>query len=97
MSDRLVASALVHALHPDRGIEASAVALVRQAGNHPEALDRALAHLLRRASQRPTVVTERAAAELRLARALLVAGVAAAAGDGSRSAGGRRSVTDGRG
>lgn len=95
MSDRLVASALVHALHPDRGMEAAAVALVRQAGDHPEALDRALAHLLRRASPRPTLVTERAAAELRLARAL-VAGVAAAAGDRSRSAHGPRSV-DGEG
>lgn len=97
MSDRLVASALVHALHPDRGMEAAAVALVRQAGNHPEALDRALAHLLHRVSQRPTVVTERAAAELRLARALLVAGVPTAAGGRSGSAGGPRSVTDGGG
>lgn len=91
MSDRLVASALVHALHPDRGMEEAAVALVRQAGDHPEALDRALAHLLRRATQRPTAVTDRAAAELRLARSLLAAGVAAAASDGSRSAGGPRS------
>ena len=70
MTDPLLARALVHALHPEDGAQMAAVALARQAEGHPEALDRALAHLLRRASARPTAVTERAVKSLRLARAL---------------------------
>lgn len=80
MTDRLLASALVHALHPERSIQESAAALARQADNRAEALDRALAYLLRRTSERPTTLTERAAETLRAARRLAVAALADAGG-----------------
>lgn len=76
MIDRLLASALVHALHPERTVQAAAADLAERATDHPEALDRALALLLRRARERPTALTDRAAQSLRLARS--EAGVAMA-------------------
>jgi hypothetical protein len=68
--DRLLANALVHALHPERSLQTSADDLARKASGHPEALDRALALLMRRARERPTALTERAAQSLRLARSV---------------------------
>ena len=76
MTDRLLACALVHALHPECTVQAAAADLAEQANHHPEALDRALALLLRRARERPTALTDRAAQSLRLARS--AAGVAVA-------------------
>ena len=70
MNDRLLSSALVHSLYPERSMEEGAAALARQAAHRADALDRALAHLLRRVRERPTRVTERAAEMLRLARSL---------------------------
>lgn len=68
MIDRLLACALVNALHPERTVQAVAADLAEQATDHPEALDRALAQLMRRARERPTALTDRAAESLRLAR-----------------------------
>ena len=70
MIDPLLASALVHALHPERTVQVAAAHLAEQASHRPEALDRALALLLRRAFERPTALTERAAQSLRLARSV---------------------------
>lgn len=86
MNDRLLASALLHALHSERGLRESASALARQADNHVEALDRALAHLLRRASERPTAVTSRADEMLRMARSLAAGLVGTAATGPGRTA-----------
>lgn len=79
MIDRLLASALVHALHPERSVQTAAAELAEQAIDHPEALDRALALLMRRAGERPTALTERAAQSLRLARSLAITAAAATA------------------
>ena len=76
MVNRLLASALVHALHPERTLQVAATDLAEQATDHPEALDRALALLMRRASERPTALTDRAAQSLRLARSVAAAAVA---------------------
>ncbi len=71
VSDRLVARALLHALDADSAPQVSAAPLARLASGHPESLDRAIAQILRRENGRPTAVTRRAAASLRLARSLL--------------------------
>ena len=71
MNDRLVARALLQALDADSAPHVSAAALARLASGHPESLDRAVAQILRRENGRPTAVTRRAAASLRLARSLL--------------------------
>lgn len=69
--DRLVATALLQALHPAGSPRSRALVLARLAEGHPEALELAVGQILRRELGRPTGVTVAATHSLRLARGLM--------------------------